>query len=408
MNIILIGPQGCGKSLHSQKLSYQYQLQDVDIGALIRQHANKSSPKAKIIDRIANKKGSLLPDGVVIDILIDLFDHSFGYEHLILNGFPRTLNQYQALQNLFRSHNTSIDLAIYLHLQDQLTIDRVLARNRPDDNPQAIAQRLEEFHRHTKPILEQMHQHQILHQIDASAAIDDVHAQIISSIDKINPSLPPHRQLHSTTSSSPAPLTPDQAKPSSTPDPHTRFLYILTHSESDYNQRHIFTGRIDSKLTQTGIDKAKIAAKILKNHRIDVAYRTSLTRTKQTLDQILEFHPDTKVEIDDRFIERDYGNLSTQSKDQFAQDHPDLYPIYHRSYDIAPPGGESMVTVEKRVLPALHEVITRIKKEKINILIVAHGNSIRPIRRYFEKLTTEEMMKLEHLRHQIFTYPISV
>jgi len=183
-------------------------------------------------------------------------------------------------------------------------------------------------------------------------------------------------------------------------------LYVITHCESCYNQRHIFTGRLNSHLTKSGIKHAFEMSEQLKSVHFDLAIRTSLERTKETLDIILQYHPDCKIEIQDSLLERDYGQLSGKNKDKYARDYPDLYPLYHRSYHVAPPGGESMVEVEKRVVPFIELLTQRIKKDNLTVLIVAHANSLRPIIRYFEKLTTDEMMNLEYLRHRIFRYQI--
>lgn len=183
-------------------------------------------------------------------------------------------------------------------------------------------------------------------------------------------------------------------------------LYVLTHCESCYNQRKIFTGLIDSVLTTNGHKHAKLLARRLSRKRIDVAYVSPLKRAKQTLKHILKYHPETKVITDERITERDYGELSGKSHIKYKREYPELYPLYHRSYDVAPPGGESMKQVEARVLPFIKFVIGLMKERQINILVVAHSNSIRPIRKYFEKLSTDEMMQLENYRHKIFTYKV--
>lgn len=184
-------------------------------------------------------------------------------------------------------------------------------------------------------------------------------------------------------------------------------LYLITHCESCYNRQHIFTGRMNSHLNENGVKHAKIMAEKLKSVHLDLAIHTSLSRTKETLKYILTDHPGIKVEIDDRIIERDYGELSGKSKDKFKIDHPDLFPIYHRSYDVPPPGGESIKQVEARVIPFLQQLIKRMQTEKIDVLIVCHANSIRPMIRFFEKLTPKQMMELEYLRHNIFHYQIT-
>lgn len=183
-------------------------------------------------------------------------------------------------------------------------------------------------------------------------------------------------------------------------------LYVLIHTESHYNAKRLFTGHIDSVLTDKGHQQARKLAQKLADKKIDIAYTSSLKRAKQTLKHILKYHPNTKVVVDERIIERDYGDLSGKSKVKYRKQHARLYPIYHRSYETPPPGGESMIKVEKRVLSFLQEVIDNMKKNNLNALIVAHGNSIRPIIRYFEGLTAEEMMKLENYRLRIFNYKV--
>jgi broad specificity phosphatase PhoE len=185
-------------------------------------------------------------------------------------------------------------------------------------------------------------------------------------------------------------------------------LFVLTHCESCYNKRGIFTGRVDSVLTPSGHEHAQRLADRLKDEKIDVVYVSPLTRAKQTLRYILKYHPNAKVIVDKRITERDYGRLSKKSKTKYRQKYPDLFPIYHRSYDVPPPGGESIKKVEKRVLPFINNVLKLMRKKKVNVLIVTHSNTIRPIRKYFEKLSNDEMMKLEHQRHRIFKYQVNV
>lgn len=184
-------------------------------------------------------------------------------------------------------------------------------------------------------------------------------------------------------------------------------LYVVTHCESCYNRRGIFAGQVNSILTKRGHKHAEILAERLKNEKIDIAYTSPLVRARQTLKHILKYHPETKIVVDKRIIERDYGKLSRKSKEKYRREKPKLYSIYHRSYDVPPPGGESMKQVEKRVVEFIKEVVESMKKSSNNVLIVAHGNSIRPIRKYFEKLSPEQMMKLKNLIHRVFRYQIS-
>ena len=185
-------------------------------------------------------------------------------------------------------------------------------------------------------------------------------------------------------------------------------LYVLIHTETYYNEKRLFSGHIDSFLTERGHKQAMSLAEGLADKKIDIAYISPLRRTKQTLKYILKYHDNVKIITDKRIIERDYGELSRKSKVKYRKENPDLYPIYHRSYNTPPPGGESMKEVEKRVLSFIKDVIKNMKEEKHNVLIVAHSNSVRPIIRHFEKLTVDEMMQLENYRLKVFTYKVKI
>jgi 2,3-bisphosphoglycerate-dependent phosphoglycerate mutase len=214
-------------------------------------------------------------------------------------------------------------------------------------------------------------------------------------------------------------------------------IYLFRHGETYYNEKHIFTGWKDSKLSPKGIKQAKIIAKKLKNKKIDIAYQTRLSRSKDTLKEVLKYHPECKEVItDDRMIERSYGKLQGKSHKSFiekegTEDYKTLLhwhkidhlsgkskkefikkvgeaelKIIRRSYDISPPGGESIKTVERRVLSFIKDLLKKMKKEKVNVVISAHGNSMRPFRRYFEKLTKDQMMELENPWDDYFEYTI--
>lgn len=182
-------------------------------------------------------------------------------------------------------------------------------------------------------------------------------------------------------------------------------LYVLTHTETFYNRKRIFTGQLDSRLTTLGKRQAFRQAGRLKNKNIQWAFISPLNRTKETLAYIKKYYPHLKVVVEKRLIERDYGVLSGHNKVRYRHAHPAFYQVYHRSYETPPPRGESMIEVEKRVLAALADIILLMRKERANAVIVAHNNSVRPIRRYFEKLTIGQMMKQDNY-HKIFKYKI--
>ena len=185
-------------------------------------------------------------------------------------------------------------------------------------------------------------------------------------------------------------------------------IYLFRHGGTHYNQKKIFTGWKDAKLSPVGVEHAKTLAKKLRNKHIDVAFRTRLTRSKDTLQEVLKYHPECKVIIqDDRMIERSYGKLQGMSHKHFIEKYgKKKFDIYHRSYDVAPPGGESVKMVEKRVRSFMKDLLRFIKDKKVNVAISAHGNSMRPFRRYFEKFSVKQMMKLENPWDDYFEYSV--
>lgn len=193
-------------------------------------------------------------------------------------------------------------------------------------------------------------------------------------------------------------------------------LYAITHTETFYNRQLIFTGQLSSNLTPRGHRQAERLGQKLKAKKIDIAFISPLARSRQTLTHILrhhtlghitKYHPHLKVLVDKRLAERDYGKLAHKSKAKFRKLHPKLYEIYHRSYETAPPGGESMIVVERRVKAFLKDAIALMKRKKVNALVIAHNNSIRPIRRYFEKLTAKQVMQSDN-HNRVFAYKIKV
>ena len=218
-----------------------------------------------------------------------------------------------------------------------------------------------------------------------------------------------------------------------------KHIYLFRHGQSYYNKDHVFTGWKDSRLTPLGIRQARVIARKLKNKRIEVAFQTHLSRSKQTLKKVLKYHPECKVIItNDKMLERNYGRLNGKSHKAFVKregtddyrtllhwhkiDHLTGWDrkqfikklgeaelkIIRRSYNVPPPGGESVKMVEKRVLSFIKELLRFMKREKVNVAISAHGNSMRPFRRHFEKLTIKQMMELENPWDDYFDYVVEV
>ena len=185
-------------------------------------------------------------------------------------------------------------------------------------------------------------------------------------------------------------------------------IYIFRHGETNFNRSKRFTGRVNSRLTSKGIVQANLIAEKLKEKTFQIAFKTSLSRSSNTLRIVLKYHPECKkVIVDDRLIERSYGDLERKNHKTIIRKYGEKqFDLWHRSYDVPPPGGESIKMVEKRVLSFVKDLLTLMKREKVNVAISAHNNSMRPFRRYFENLTINEMMALENPYDKYFDYTI--
>ena len=193
----------------------------------------------------------------------------------------------------------------------------------------------------------------------------------------------------------------------------TCYIYLFRHGETFYNlggfgKDKKFTGWKDSKLAPQGIKSAKIIAKKLKNKKFQIAFQTRLSSSKDTLKEVLKYHPECKKTIiDDRMIERSYGNLQGFKHKTIIQKYGlKKYNLWHRSYNVRPPKGESIKDVEKRVNSFIKDLLKFVRKNKVNVAISAHGNSMRPFRRYFEKFSIKKMISLENPYDKVFTYKI--
>ncbi len=179
-------------------------------------------------------------------------------------------------------------------------------------------------------------------------------------------------------------------------------IYLFRHGQTTYNKMGIFTGWSDADLTESGIRECEGIRDKLKDINPTKAFASDLKRSQKTLSIVLGEKRPTVI-IDKRIKERDYGDLTGKNKEDIAKRFPKEYPLWHRSYDVAPPNGESIKDVEKRVLEFINDTILKLDKKDV-VFISAHGNSLRPIRRYFEKMSTEEMCSFEHVQGMVYKY----
>ena len=159
-------------------------------------------------------------------------------------------------------------------------------------------------------------------------------------------------------------------------------LVLVRHGLSVYNDQNRFTGWKDVELNEQGVDEARQTVVILKDYKFDMAFTSNLIRAQDTLSIILEGigQSDIPIKKDTALNERDYGNLIGQNKAEAAEEFgAEQVHIWRRSYDVPPPGGESLKNTAERVIPYLENVIMSHIMEGKHIIVSAHGNSIRAI-----------------------------
>ena len=175
-------------------------------------------------------------------------------------------------------------------------------------------------------------------------------------------------------------------------------LVLVRHGLSVYNDQNRFTGWKDVELNQQGVDEARQAVIILKDYKFDMAFTSNLIRAQDTLSIILEGigQSDIPIKKDTALNERDYGNLIGQNKAEAAEEFgTEQVHIWRRSYDVPPPGGESLKNTAERVIPYLENVIMSHIMEGKHIIVSAHGNSIRAIVMSLQNYTPEQILKTE-------------
>ncbi|MGA2967891.1 MAG: 2,3-bisphosphoglycerate-dependent phosphoglycerate mutase [Candidatus Levyibacteriota bacterium] len=183
-------------------------------------------------------------------------------------------------------------------------------------------------------------------------------------------------------------------------------IFIFRHGETEDNLTHTFSGFRQSDLTENGIAEAKQIGEKLKNEPVAKAYQSDLIRSQHTLQLVLNcYHQHVPIITDPRIKERDYGDLTGLNKDEIAKQKPEQYKLWHRSYDVPPPNGESIQMVEARVMSFLNDVLPTLKPDDV-VFISASGNSIRPLRKHFEHLSNEEMCAYENVPGKIYEYQI--
>lgn len=175
-------------------------------------------------------------------------------------------------------------------------------------------------------------------------------------------------------------------------------LVLIRHGESEWNKENRFTGWIDIPLSKKGEEEARQAGEKIKGFKFDMAFTSVLQRAIKTFEiaaQVAGFNH-LLAEKDEALNERMYGDLQGLNKDECRQKFGvEQVHIWRRSYDVPPPNGESLKDTAARVMPYYHKRIEPMLSEGKNILVVAHGNSLRALVKHLDELSDDEIVKVE-------------
>ncbi len=188
------------------------------------------------------------------------------------------------------------------------------------------------------------------------------------------------------------------------------YLVLVRHTESTWNNIHAWTGLTDISLSKEGREKAKKSGEFLKDILFDVSFTSILRRARETLIEIKTVigRENLPVREDAALNERDYGDLTGRNKLEMEREYgEEQYLKWRRSWDYPVPNGESLKDVYSRVIPYYEKEILPYLKSGKNVLVVAHGNSLRALMKYLENISDEDIAKLELKFGGIYIFEVS-
>ena len=187
------------------------------------------------------------------------------------------------------------------------------------------------------------------------------------------------------------------------------YLVLVRHGQSEWNLLGQWTGLTDVQLTEDGREEARRAAQTLEDIDLHRAYTSKLMRAKHTLDEIvthLDRH-DLERSEHEELNERDYGDLTGKNKWQVKEEYgEEKFMAWRRSWDHPVPDGETLKDVSERVLPFYEQHILDDLKNGKNVIVAAHGNSLRALMKYLEEVSDEEAHKVEIMTGEVLVYEI--
>ena len=178
MIIVFIGPPGSGKGTQCERLAEHLGVTHLSTGELFRQHIGRETELGKLAAEFMDA-GNLVPDHIVVQLVYESLGEAQYSAGCLLDGFPRSVPQAQALDALVNEHGRTLDMILALDVPQDVLVNRMLARRRKDDSLETIQQRLDVYRQQTQPVLDYYQQQEILVYIDGNGTIEDVSQRII-------------------------------------------------------------------------------------------------------------------------------------------------------------------------------------------------------------------------------------
>ena len=188
MNILLLGPQGSGKGTQAKRIAEEYGLAHIATGDMLRAAIAAETPLGRVVKPIV-ETGDLVPDELMVNLIRERLDDEDTREGFILDGFPRTMAQAEALDSMLSEIGRDLDIVFELQINDDVAVDRLGKRaveeGRTDDTPDAIARRLSEYHEKTEPLVGYYRLRGNLVGIHGNKPIDDVFSEIQEALQTV-------------------------------------------------------------------------------------------------------------------------------------------------------------------------------------------------------------------------------
>jgi adenylate kinase len=189
LNVLLLGPQGAGKGTQAKRIASEYGIAHISTGDRLRAEAQSGSELGQRVAPIM-EAGELVPDELMIDLIRDWITREDAREGFVLDGFPRTLPQAQALDEMLADVDRPLSIILELQVPDQVARERMLKRaaaeNRADDTPEAIDRRLELYHEKTRPISDHYYTTHKLVGVHGDRSVNEVWAEIQEALEQAN------------------------------------------------------------------------------------------------------------------------------------------------------------------------------------------------------------------------------